>query len=204
LFALHNETIFANFFTDAVGIAVTVLLLERIVSAPERRARKRTQELALNEATVIYNQLRRLTEYPTNFAMKPPPEAGVSLLDPAVLTALAMLDLDSPAKGAPMTWRVFFINSADQLLDHVQRFVQRYMTIANPDLMAAIQSVERCGMLAVYKRLNGIRQLNLQMNSGPGGLPVPDASSLDIWSPLQKLHAVLQQQGARDLKPPTF
>lgn len=200
-----NEALFANFFTDACAIAVTVLFIERLVTAPDRRAKKMGRALALREALVLFHRACHIIRYPLQVTAQLPD--STRLLSPEALHALTMIELSAPSKTAPpTTWELYFVGQANSLSDLSASFTGRYMTVADPELLQAALDIEKCGFVHSVRMLPTIRQARAMMPGIAHRLPLTDPDQIDDWFPIERLRQAIckANRESNNLPPPTL
>lgn len=208
-----DEGLAGNALTEAVGILITVIVIDRLVGAPERKRAAIARKLAHEEIGIIYARLCHLVTYPVAKTVKNPPKPGTPIANYDVFVSLSLaLDLAGPAQitsKTSVTWEQFFIASAHQESERIGRAIHRYMQFADPSVMEALRKVEDCPFLGMLKLLPSIAAGSLSLGQKPR-FPIPTKSQVQEWLPLDELFEALSavqtadERGVDLLKPPRF
>lgn len=133
-------------FTTTLGIAFTVLLIDRLLRRREA-ARSLPQRLAAFEDVRILAQ-RRISFWHQAYMASVPhplPTSVQELLNPATIHRIgSCLDMDSYANITPKrTWWQHAPESTQSFLDAAEKILQRYNAILEPRVFLSIQQMIR-------------------------------------------------------------
>lgn len=133
-----------NGFTETLGIAFTVLLIERLLSRREA-VRTLPQRLAAFEDVRLLAQ-RRITFWHQAYMLAVPDPLPTSVQGLFSKTTIArigsLLDMDSYANVTPRrTWWQYIPEDLQSFHDSAQRILERYNSILDPEAFLAIHEM---------------------------------------------------------------
>ncbi len=206
-----DEGLAGNVLTEALGILITVIVIDRLVGVPERRRSAAARRMAYAEIRTIYVRLCELYRLPAQRAVQPPPTPGTPLLDHTEMVRLAhSLDLNSAAPvSPPMSWASYLKLSMVEETRNIDRAIQRYLIFADPVLLEALRKIESCPFLGYMRVIDTVVAANTSAGRR-SHFPFPSQDQVMQWFPIKELYEALlaNQPGAEndqiELKPPVY
>ncbi|RXT52915.1 hypothetical protein B6S44_19440 [Bosea sp. Tri-44] len=187
-----------NFFTESCGIALTVVLLERLLRSEESLRNQRALRLANSEFTLIFN---RCVDLWATFADAVADKDGaVPIFDPSVPRRMRSTNIFGPAHVHPVRpINVYASQQLKQLEKFIQQAMLRYFQSADMETLEALQKIERSVFLHMAELATVIAEGSRERGQFPG-FAAPD-DQLEEILPIEQFRQAINLSRAR-LAPP--
>lgn len=160
-----QSDLWLNLFAEAIGVAFTVLIVEKLIRFDELRRTKPARYAAFMDALLIFNRFCSLWFDIVRTTLDPERHGNIlenkdiKLLDPRFGEVIALLNLESEAPVIPRrTWRVYLKQQIEDLDRLIDKCLQRYAVFMEPELIKALQELERSSFFA-YGKLTQARAI---------------------------------------------
>ena len=191
--AFIGADMLGNLFAEAVGIFLTVVLIDSILNAQERRRSRPARFAAYqtaNRFVARYLNLWREIVLATSSLSTTSPVDFFS--DETIVRIEREFSVYSTANVyPPMPWHARINQALNELSDSLDRCIQRYSTYIDPDLLDLFHRAEQMPTFMTWKHIHGIvlssgRQLS--------NFPVfPDSFRKDLQT-LREMSKLLDSQ----------
>lgn len=153
-----DQGIWLNLFSEFIGVAFTIVILEQLISAAERHKTKPARYAAFIEALMIYGRSVGLlieiikSGYNSSEHKEIISKADISIFNPEIGNIISMLNLENEAPVIPKrTWRAYLNEQAREIEIRIDRCLQRYSIFMDPELISIFQKLETTSFLSIAK-----------------------------------------------------
>ncbi len=195
-----QSDLWLNLFAEALGVAFTVLIVEKLIRIDDLRRTKPARYAAFMDALLIFNRFCSLwydivrTTFDPERHGKILANKDIKLLDNRFGEIIAILRLESDAPVSPKrTWKVHLKQQVEDLEQLIDRCLQRYAAFMEPELIKALQDFERSSFFAYGKLAQTFGLVDEELGLKPrphfgwGG----PATVKDLLVPLDRLGRLL-------------
>jgi hypothetical protein len=186
-----------NLFAEAIGIFVTVTLVDQLLRVADRKRTRAPRFAAYQEAN---NLLRTIGNMWANMVQvsldaAPQPEADLFSLE-YINVVRNHLDLDSANTGSypPYTWRKLLMDFSNDVEKRVDQIIQRYNTSIDPDLVAVLTRIENLVTFKLIFRHLDYVQWKAETNKERSNALVFPANIEEELKAVRELHKLLTRQ----------
>jgi hypothetical protein len=153
-----------NLFAEALGIAVTVGLIDRVLRSAERRRTRVPRFAAYNQARLILHDICSTWANMVKASIDAPPPPGADLFSKEYVDLVtSYLDLGSENQGVSSRplWRVWLADLTSRVARQVDQVIQRYGAQMAPELTEILTGIERLPTLKLFEVLSYDARRNL-------------------------------------------
>jgi hypothetical protein len=192
---LVDKDLSGNIFSEALGILVTVALVDWGMQLRDKQRTFPARLAAYNEANVLLARVCGIWSDMVKASASVPPPLGADLLTALyVEMVVSHLDLDANSGGLPpASWRSRLIEFQSMMSSTVDRIIVRYGVFAGEELIGALTNLEKQPTFKFFEKLEVLRLIDLQNNFYRPNLTVFENFQSEIIA-IKELHAVLTKQ----------
>jgi len=201
-YSTAQSDLWLNLFAEALGVAFTVLIVEKLIGFDDLRRTKPARYAAFMDTLLIFNRFCSLWYDIVRTTFDPERHGNIlankdiKLLDHRFGEIVAILKLESDAPVSPKrTWKVHLKQQVEDLERLIDRCLQRYAAFMEPEMIKALQELERSSFFAYGKLMQTIALAHEELGVRPNpyfGWGGP-ATVRDLLVPLNNLGCLLTE-----------
>lgn len=154
-----------NLFAESVGVAFTLLIIEKLLRLEEDRRSRPARYAAFRDAQLIYSRFCSLWFDIIRTTIDPERDAAllriddIELLDVRLGVIVQRLNLESSAPVIPkQNWRMLLQHQVQDIERRIDTCLQRYAVFMDPKLITTLQDLERTSFIQLAKLTSAIVQ----------------------------------------------
>jgi hypothetical protein len=186
-----------NFFTEILGVVVTVFIIDRLSQIREEGRLKPLKLAEFEDAKNLFNRFISFwyVTYSRSVPEEYPQTFDEFLSDNGIGKIFNHLNIDSkPSQNESLSWVQWIQNNHNEWLEISNRFLERHSANADPELYKLIHAFVECPFMKTIPMMNAFKNVR-EKNVSPGltalsgYLPKPRKTDYEV---LQKMNKCLK------------
>lgn len=172
---LWQSDIGPNLFSEALGVAFTIFIIEALLRYEEKRRSRPARYAAFREALLIFgrfillwhNMLR--SSYAPQIHKKILEQNKSGIFDVELGNIISTLDLTKDAPVIPKrNWRQHLYEQVVDLENRIDRCLARYANFMEPEMITVLQNLERTSFIGYSKAIISLPTIDAELNVNRG------------------------------------